>query len=540
MDEELQRNLIQRLAIGDAFRRSASRVPNKVALIERRDGKDLRVTYKELNDQLNRFARAMRELGLKKGDKVACLGPNSIEFAVTLYGTPKGGFTFVPVNFMLAPKDILHILNGAEAKVLVFDDAFIPLVLKVIEGKPATVEHYVFMPITKANIPEGRGFLNFDEIVNTQSPGEIEDVIIWERDIAEISYTSGATAAPKAAVISHLSTYISALQTLIEMAPHLNEKTITYIMALPIFHCGARCHLTACLFVGGTNVLLRGFDPVEILKGIEREKVTLLGGLPMMWRAVFFHPDFNKYNTSSVTSGIYGMAPMDRKTVEAIVKDHGIALYLNSGQTEFFPPTNYEKPQWQLPKEGNYWGTPGIVVDGAIMDDEGNLLPPGEVGEIVWRGPACMEGYLKNPEATEKSRKFGWHHSEDLGLIDEDGLLKFVDRKKDMIKSGGENVFSIKVEEAILCDSRVASVAVAGLPHEKWSEAVTAFVVPKKEGELTEEDIISICKERLSAFEVPKKVVFVDKLPMTSTGKIRKVELCEQYKDLFEEKKGAR
>jgi long-chain acyl-CoA synthetase len=534
MEKELEENIIKRLAIGDGFRRSASRVPNKVALIEKRDGKDLRVTYKELNDQLNRFVRAMRGLGLKKGDRVACLGPNSIKFAVVLYGSPKGGFTFVPINFMLAPEDILHILNDAEVKVFVFDDALIPIVLKVMERKPKTVEHYVFMPITKSEIPENRDLLNFDEIVNRQSPEEVEDVIIWEKDIAEISYSSGATAAPKGAMLSHLSMYIPALQTLIEMAPHLNQDSILG-MPLPIFHCGGRTFTTSCLFIGGTVVLFRNFDPIEILKGIERERINLFMGLPMMWRGVFFHPDFNKYDTSSVTSGIYGMAPMDEKTLEFLVKERGIALYLNSGQTEFFPPTNYRKPQWQLPKEGNYWGAPGIVVDGAIMDDEGNLLPAGEVGEIVWRGPACMEGYLKNPKATAKSRKFGWHHSEDLGFIDEDGLLKFVDRKKDMIKSGGENVSSIKVEEAILTDSRVASVAVLGLPHEKWGEAVTAFVVPKKEGELTEEDVISLCKESLAVFEIPKKVVFVDRLPITSTGKMRKVDLREEYKDLLKE-----
>ena len=166
------------------------------------------------------------------------------------------------------------------------------------------------------------------------------------------------------------------------------------------------------------------------------------------------------------------------------------------------------------------------------MDDNGNLLPPGEVGEIVWRGPACMEGYYNNPEATANSRKFGWHHSEDIGLIDEDGLLLFVDRKKDMVKSGGENVATIKIEETILNDPRVGAVAVAGLPHEKWTEAVTAFVVPVDK-DLTEVDIISICKGKLAAFEIPKKVVFLDMMPMTSTGKIRKVDLRERYQDLY-------
>ena len=150
----------------------------------------------------------------------------------------------------------------------------------------------------------------------------------------------------------------------------------------------------------------------------------------MMWKGIYYHPEFEKYDLSSVKAGVYGMAPMDEATLDLLSGKLGIRLYLTSGQTEFSPPTNYRKPEWQESKKGNFWGTPGLLLDGAIMDDNGNLLPPGEVGEIVWRGPACMEGYYNNPEATANSRKFGWHHSEDIGLIDEDGLLLFVDRKK--------------------------------------------------------------------------------------------------------------
>ena len=532
MDRELEKNIIQRLAIGDIFRRSAARTPDKIALIERRDGKDIRVSYKELNNDLNRFVRAMRKLGLKKGDRIACLGMNSVEFAIVLYGTPKGAFTFVPINFFLQPDNITYILNDAEVKVLIFDDAFLPTVLKVQEGKPTTIQHYVCMPITGAEIPPSSGILNFQEIVKAEQAQEIDDVVIWERDIAEISYTSGATAAPKAVMISHMATCIPAMQTLIEMAPHLNRDTITGVM-LPIFHCGARTFVTSGLLVGDTNVLFRWFDVTQVLETIQREKISLLGGLPMMWRAIFFHPDCDKYDTSSIVSGIYGMAPMDESTQTLLADKKGIALYLNSGQTEFFPPTNYCKPYWQLKKRGNYWGTPGLMVDGGIMDEEGNILPPGQIGEIVWRGPACMEGYWNNPEATNKSRKFGWHHSEDIGFIDEDGLLKFVDRKKDIIKTGGENVSSIKVEEAVLSDLRVRAAAVIGLPHERWGEAVTVFVIPQSAGELNEADVIALCRQKLGAMEVPKKVVFLDALPTTATGKIKKMDLRRQYGDLY-------
>lgn len=529
---EIHKNIIQRIAIGDGFRRSAERQPDKLAIIERRGNKDLKITYEELNAHLNRFARAMRSLGLKQGDKIACLGQNSIEFAISVYGAPKGGFVLVPVNTALQVNDVLHILNHAEVKAFVFEDTFMPLVSRVMQNNPRTVKQFIFIPISGTAIPENEDLINFNNIMERQSSAEVEDVIIWERDIAEISYTSGTTAAPKGALISHLSTYIPALQTLIEMAQHFNEKTVVG-MILPIFHCGGRTFTTSMLFVGGTTVLFRGFDPEGILSAIERNKITHLIGLPMMWRAIFSHPKFDNYDTSSLNSGVYGMAPMDEKTLKLLVEKHGIALYLNSGQTEFFPPTNYCKPEWQLKKIGNYWGTPGMMVNGAIMGENGNLCPSGVAGEIVWRGPACMEGYLKDAEATDESRKYGWHHSGDVGLIDEDGLLKFLDRKKDTIKSGGENVSSVKVEEVILGITNIESVGVVGLPHERWGEAVTAFVVSKKDKIITEEEILSICKEKLGLFEVPKKIVFVDKLPLTATGKLRKLDLREAYKDMY-------
>jgi len=531
-DREWEKNVIQRIALGDGFRRVAKRVPDKTAIMEPRKGEDLKISYRELNDQLNRFVRAMRELGLQQGDKIACAGPNSIEFAVALYGCYKGGFVFVPVNFMLQPEGMLHILHDSGARAFVFDDALAPVVEAVVAAKPLTVQHYVRLPIIGTPVKQMDNLHDFDEILARQSEEEIEDVIIWERDIAEISYTSGSTADPKGVMLSHLNMYIPAIQTLVEMADHIKKETIAGVMALPIFHAGARCMVNSFLFFGASVVFFRTFDPLEILQGVERLKISFLGGLPMMWRGVFFHPDAEKYDTSSVIAGVYGMAPMDENTLDFLIEKHGIALYLNSGQTEFFPPTDYRKPEWQQTKQGNYWGAPGIMVETAIMDDEGNLLPPGEIGEIVWRGPACMEGYYRKPEATEESRRFGWHHSGDIGFIDEDGLLKFLDRKKDMIKSGGENVSSIKVEETLLSYPRVQSGAVAGLPHERWTEAVTAFVVTGDQS-LKEEDIISFCKQKLAAFEVPKKVVFVDSLPMTSTGKVRKVELREAYKDLY-------
>jgi long-chain acyl-CoA synthetase len=257
--------------------------------------------------------------------------------------------------------------------------------------------------------------------------------------------------------------------------------------------------------------------------------------LPIMYKALFNHPKIFEYDLSSVVKCTYGMTPMDQHTLEKGLAYLGAAFQGGTGQTEFLPSTNSFKPKWQLKKQGNYWGESTLIVDTRIMDDAGNLLPPGQVGEIVWRGPAVMAGYLKDPEATEEVWKHGWHHSGDLGYVDEDGLIVFVDRKKDMIKTGGENVPSIKVEKHLLSDPRIEEVAIVGLPHEYWGEAVTAFVKPAQGVHLTEEAFFQDCVQGLGGFERPKRAEIVDELPKTSTGKIRKNELRHAYADLYRE-----
>jgi long-chain acyl-CoA synthetase len=227
------------------------------------------------------------------------------------------------------------------------------------------------------------------------------------------------------------------------------------------------------------------------------------------------------------------MTPMDQRTLEESIKTFNADFMLVTGQTECFPTTNVFHSEWQLKKHGNYWGESTLAVDTAVMDDEGNFLPPETEGEIVWRGPGVMKMYLKNDKDTNISRKYAWHHSGDLGYFDKDGLLVFVDRKKDIIKSGGENVASIKVERIILDHPEVKAVAVIGLPHDKWIEAITAFVVPVKNSNLTENDILLLCKEHLGNFEIPKKVVFLDELPKTTTGKLEKYKIRTQFGELY-------
>ena len=528
MDMELSRNLIQRVCVGDMIRRRASAMPNATAVAEKRNDAVLYCTYKALNEQMNQFVYAARKAGLKKGDRVGILGLNSTEYITVLFGCAKGGIVAVPINPGLNPADIVYIINHAKIKLLLVDDMLFRLLEAIKGGLPAGIK-IIAIPATGQPLPTDT--TRFADFISGFPTTEVEDVIIEDRDTFEILYTSGTTAKPKGVVVSHLSVFIASLSTIIEFRL---PPCVTSTLLLPIFHCAQQTMTMGTLHIGGTAVVFRGFDSTQMLETIEREAIEAMLCLPQMYRAMLDHPRIGTTNLASVKVCCYAMTPMDQRTLENAIRIFSKAEFmLGTGQTEFFPSTNTFRNAWQLTKKGNYWGESALTVDTAIMDNNGRLLPQGEVGEIVWRGPAAMAEYLDNPEATAESRQFGWHHSGDIGFFDEDGQLAFVDRKKDIIKTGGENVPSIKVERVILADPRVASVAVVGLPHPRWIECVTAFVVPAKDAVLTEEDIIDICNRELGRFEVPKKVLIVDELPTTSTGKLRKNVLRDQHKGIY-------
>lgn len=255
-----------------------------------------------------------------------------------------------------------------------------------------------------------------------------------------------------------------------------------------------------------------------------------------MYRALLAHPNLKEFDVSSLRSCIYSMAPMDHATLKRLIETFKADFKLGIGMTEVYPSTFTFRPEDQLRKEGPYWGVPGLIYDCVVADDEGNILPHGQAGELLYRGPGIMEGYLKDEESTAEAIRNGWFHSGDIGRFDEEGQFIFMDRKKDMIKTGGENVPSIKVENALLEMPGVENVAVVGLPHDYWLEAITAFVVPQKGESLTDDMVIDWCKSRLAGFEVPKKVVFMNVLPLTTTGKIMKYSLREEFEDLYKDR----
>lgn len=517
MEGDLNYNLISRIAVGDILRRVSRKYPSKGALI---DG-DKRITFKVLNERANRFANYLLAKGLQKGDKIAVLGVNSIEFVTCYFGIFKAGLVWVPINFGLSIIDINYIIEHSESKLILVDQILLAK-LGDLPQSPAWQNHLVILGGEEENYP------CFEDCIIENSAEPL--VYIVDRDPALIMYTSGTTGKPKGVVQSNLSIFTTSLANALEL--NLTSKETTSV--LPLFHIAQFILSFSCLYMGGTQVIFRKFDPKQFAETVAQEKINWVFLLPMMYRVIMASPDVKPEQFNSVHFCLYAIAPMDEVSLKKGIEYFNAEFALATGQTEMCPATLSFKPEYQLVKQGPYWGESSLIIDTEIMDEEGNILGTGEVGEIVHRGPSVMVEYWKNEQETRQARKYGWHHTGDLGKFDEDGLLIFVDRKKDMIKSGGENVPSIIVESVLMAHPKVANAVVVGLPHLRWGEAVTAFVVPKPGENVTKEEMIGHCKARLAKFQVPKDVINVAELPINSSGKIQKFQIRQMYKDYFQ------
>ncbi len=513
---------IGRVAVGDLLKRAARRFPDRIALTEGARS----ISYTELERDANRFANYLVARGLKPGDKISTICNNSVEFVKALFGIHRAGLVWVPINTMLGPDDMSYILDHAGVGFALIDDN-----LHAQPDRRAALEQrgVKLVAVDLAGKAKEQGLEEFNALLEGQSDIEPE-IAFDDRDLAMIIYTSGTTSRPKGAMHCHLAVVMAAMSNAIEM--HL-DRNDGITGQFPLFHCAAHVLLLTYLAVGGKMALMRGFDPVACMEAIQRDKLSIFIGLPLMYQAILDHPRRKEFDLSTLRTCIYTMAPMPRPLLERCVAELCPNFVQPSGQTEMYPATTMSQPDRQLKRFGNYWGESMIVNETAIMDDDGNLLPRNQVGEIVHRGPNVMLGYYKDPKATEDARKFGWHHTGDLGLIDDHGEVLFLDRKKDMIKSGGENVASVKIEETLMAHPAVLAAAVVGLPHPQWGEAVSAFIKLKPGVETDEDAIIEHCRKHLGGFQVPKFIKLLDDMPMTATGKLRKVELRQQYTDHF-------
>ena len=502
---------IRRVALGDLVHRTARKFGDRPALV---DG-DVRLNYAELDARSSRFAHHL--LGaIGSGRQVGMLCGNSAEMVVATNGIHKSGNVWVPVNTKLDVAAIDYILRHAEVSAVVVDEA--------LRADPAlgAALHALGVPLV---VTLGGGAPGAPSLAQAEAgqPDTLPEVDIEGEQPALLMYTSGTTGNPKGVVHSHLSV-MTAIAGNVATVGYTERDVVSCL--LPLFHCAQHGLAANASAVGACLVIARAFDPALLRQSILDEGITIFFGLPMMYAALLADPGFAP---TTVRQGIYAMAPVPEPLLKAIAARMTPNLMLGTGQTEIYPVTMTFKPAEHPALGGNYWGVSAIHCETAVMDDEGRLLPPGQVGEIVHRGANVMLGYFKDPEATAAAQRFGWHHTGDLGMWSDEGQMLFLDRKKDMIKTGGENVASVKVEAVVLAHPGVAGAAVLGLPHPRWAEAVCAFVVRKPGADLDEATLLAHCRQQLGGFEVPKLVHFVDALPATATGKVQKNVLRQQF-----------
>lgn len=536
-------NRWDRVSVGDVFERMTWSFPYKEALIAwegaHSDEEFKRVTYKQADEITNQLAHALLEKGLKRGDRVIFYCLNSIEYFLAQVATAKAGLVCVPLNAMIAIDLMGYIIETTEPKLLVVDAELYP------RGKEI-FEKYGLNPAVTIPIGGGvvKGSKSFKEFISgkPQTEPEINPPIHGD-DIFQILFTAGTTALPKGAMQSHIYIYTCAVGwALTHNRGVRTELEYRKGIFYPIFHIACQGMTFSALMTGGSAVLTRRPDLGVMAEAITREKITSIFGNPVDFcRLVdLYEANPGKYDFSSVKVVAHGWGASrpdyDKKWRKICGQD--LVMVDNDGQTECVYDNRmwhhiwYDKYEKNEPAT-NYLGVSHPFYATTVMDENGNICSPGVTGEKVMRSPCMMAGYYKNEEATREAFKFSWFHSGDAAMYDDEYLLIMVDRYKDIIKTGGENVSSARVENVLMMHPKVENAAIIGLPHDRWIEAVTACVVPKSGEQPTEEELIAFCREKLAGYETPKKVVLMKEIPVTVGGKKQKYLLREKLKDLF-------
>lgn len=518
--DPLDHNLATRNNAGDLIVRTAALFPDRIAIV---DG-DREVTYRELAEDIDRLGHALLGLGLEPGSPVGLTMMNSWRLLVAYFACARAGLVCMPLNFLLGGEDQRWILDDAQPPVIVTDGAFRPLHEQILPAAPS-VEQVVVTDEESPDPVAGRATHAWQTLVDEAPQGPLE-VLVDDRAAVQCLYTSGTTSRPKGVLVSHNSLVTALLSNALATRMSWGPTPPSMLVVLPMFHVTAlNCLCMPTLLMGGT-VLLAGmaFDPARSLDLIERHRATHTMMLPMMHRACVAEQANRARDLASVTTAIYAMAPMPADLLDAVDEMYPSAdVILGSGQTEVVPATVMQWPEHRH-TAADSWGPQVPSVLARTMDPFGAVQGPGETGEIVYRAPNVTMGYWNNAEANEQSFAHGWFHSGDVGHLDEEGVVWFTDRLKDIIKSGGENVSSVAVEAVVLGAPGVAECSVVGVQDERWGEAVCAVVVadgtvPAAE---LEARVVSYAKERLAGFQVPKEVRVVEELPKTATGKILK------------------
>src|SRR5436190_882693 len=498
------------LLLGEIVRRRARHRPEKTAYVIGSE----RVTYRRLDATANRLAHTLRALGVGRGDRVATLAENRVEYPAIYFAAAKLGAIHVPVNFRYRTGEVRYVLAQSEASVLLHADRFAGTVEEVRGALPA-LRHAISLD------------RDAPDLMARASDTEPEpDPALSEPDPHVMLYTSGTTGDPKGALLSHRSYVLQAFQT--QRTTGLGEDDVGLCM-FPMFHMGGWAMPLGYWANGGSVVLLEKADPGEILRTIERERVTYLYLIPTLYDAVLSLPDFARTDLSSLRALGSGTAVMTEAQIRTIMdRFRNRRLFIMYGQTEAGPvatlhPRDVERKPTSV-------GRPALNVDVRVVDTDDGDAGIGATGEIICRSEYNMLGYWHLPEATAETLRGGWVHTGDLATLDDEGFLHIAGRVKEMIKCGGENIFPAEVERCLLAHPTTAQAAVFGVPDPHWGEVVVAAVVQRNGGALTEAEVIEHVRSRLAGYKKPRAVHFVDALPRTgSTRQVQKTLLREEW-----------
>ncbi|RPJ17614.1 MAG: long-chain-fatty-acid--CoA ligase [Desulfobacteraceae bacterium] len=503
--------------LGDIPRKSALIFPDKEAVVF----EEKRFSYDELNRRVNSLADALSKMGFKKGDRIAALAENTHKYLETYFAAAKSGMTFIPLNYRLSDDEIIHIVKDCEASCLFAGDGYEERMQKM-RKRLEKINAWI------AYDNKVQGLINYEDMIADAS--EIEpDVEVDEDDMAVLMYTGGTTGLPKGVMMSHRNLMTAILSATITMGFTRDDATC---FVLPLFHVSFWPALSV-LMVGGKVAINRKPDLNGILKLIADEKCTHINAVPTLYGWLLQFANVDAYDLSSLRSITYAGSPMPVELLKQCIKKFGNKFSQGYGMTEALGVSQlHERDHFLDGEKSKLLSSAGKATYCArveILDENDRPVKNGEIGEIAVRGKHVMMGYWKNPELTQKTLRGGWYHSGDMGYMDKDGYIYLVDRKADMIVTGGENVYPKEVEDILYEHPAVSMAAVVSAPDKKWGERVQAVVVLKPDQSATEEDLIGFCKKKLSGYKCPKAIEFWKSIPTTPVGKILRKDVKKKF-----------
>jgi fatty-acyl-CoA synthase len=510
------------------LRYAAEQFARKTAVV---CGED-RFTYAQFADRASRLGGALQRAGIQSGDRVAFLSTNCHRLLEAYYGVLEAGAILLPLNIRLSSDELAYILNDAGARILFLEKSFLPMV-ESFRSKLSTVKEFYLLD------GEAQGpwlaSKNYDQLLSEANPLHIDITSVDENSVAELFYTSGTSANPKGVMLTHRNIYLHALNACISI--HAEPDPVE-LHTIPLFHANGWGVAHSLTFLGGKHVMIHRFDPIEVFRLIEKEGAQTCSLVPIMATVLVNCPERTKYNLSSLKRATIGGAASSPTLIREVEEALGCVCFSGYGLTETSPTLSLARMKSGMDWSGEERYLRQAMTGYAILGVEMRVVDPHDhdvprdgksIGEIIARGDGIMEGYWNQPESSAEALRGGWFHTGDMATVDQDGYFLVVDRKKDIIVSGGENISSLELEKVLLAHPAVLEACVIPVPDEKWGEVPRALIVLKPNTSLTEPELLEFSRSHFAHYKCPRAVDFVDSLPKTGTGKILKKDLRKKY-----------